>query len=183
MKVEIVKCDITDLDVEAIVNPSNSTGSMGGGVALTIKKRGGIDIEDEAVRKSPVKIGDAIITTAGKLKANYVIHTPTMKKPMKTNAENIRKATLAALRKAYEKNIRSVAFPLMGAGIGGLSPRTSATTMLNVIQHFLKEHPKAFKRIVVVAYSREDFEDLLSVANDFNVIVNCDLKAVLSKVK
>src|SRR3989338_11123305 len=77
-EIKIVQGDITEIEAEAIVNAANNQLLMGGGVAGAIKKKGGKIIEDEAVKKGPIEIGAAISGSAGKLKAEYVIHAATM---------------------------------------------------------------------------------------------------------
>jgi len=81
IKITIEQGDITTLEVDAIINPANSYGYMGGGVAGAIKEIGGQEIETEAVAKAPIPIGSAVITTAGSLKAKHIIHAPTMEQP------------------------------------------------------------------------------------------------------
>jgi len=110
--VEIVSFhgDITTLEVDAIVNAANTRLVMGGGVAGAIKRAGGKEIEEEAVAKGPIRIGEAVETTAGKLKAKFVIHSPTMDMDFKTDENKIRLAVRAALKKAEELGIESIAF-------------------------------------------------------------------------
>jgi len=118
--VEIVvkKGDITEEVVDAIVNPANSFMIMGGGVAGAIKRKGGASIEQEAMAKAPVDIGHAIATSAGRLKAKYVIHAPTMRYPAsKTNEDNVRLAVRASLKLARELNISSIAHRRWGSSI------------------------------------------------------------------
>lgn len=154
-KIEIIKGDITEVEADAIVNPANSYGKMGGGVALAIKNRGGKEIEKEAMSKAPIDIGDAISTTAGKLKARYVIHAPTMKKPSQpTDIETIKKATSAALEEALRLKVSSVAFPGMGTGVGGLPKEKAAKSMIEVMKKFLERKGKKIK-IILVAYDDE----------------------------
>lgn len=71
-KVELYQGDITELEVDAIVNAANDRLRMGRGVAGAIKRKGGQIIEDEAVRQGPIPVGEAVVTTAGTLKAKYV---------------------------------------------------------------------------------------------------------------
>lgn len=93
VKISVITGDITKLKVDAIVNPANSMLLMGGGVAGAIKKVGGKEIEDEALKSAPISVGEAIATNAGKLKAKYVIHAPTMEKPaMQTTVDNVKLA-------------------------------------------------------------------------------------------
>ncbi|MFH7882684.1 MAG: macro domain-containing protein, partial [Candidatus Aenigmatarchaeota archaeon] len=106
----IKKGDITEEECDAIVNPANSLGIMGGGVALAIKKKGGEEIEREARAKAPIKVGEAIATKSGKLKCKYIIHSPTMEKPaQKITLENVKLATRAALELARKMNLKSIA--------------------------------------------------------------------------
>ena len=70
--------DITEYEVDAIVNAANSELSMGAGIASAIKRKGGVIVEEEAARQGPVEVGDAVVTTAGNLPANYVIHAAVM---------------------------------------------------------------------------------------------------------
>lgn len=126
----VLEADITQLDVDAIVNAANDRLWMGGGVAGAIKRAGGQEIEDEAVRKGPTKVGDAIVTGAGRLKARYVIHAVTMAQDLQTSAEIIRQATKSALRRAAELGLRSIALPALGTGVGGFPLATCAKLMV-----------------------------------------------------
>jgi O-acetyl-ADP-ribose deacetylase (regulator of RNase III) len=137
MKIVVEKKSLLDLKVDAIVNPANSKGEMGGGVAGAIKKQGGAQIEKEAMAQAPIAIGEAILTTAGKLACKYVIHSPTMEKPAeKTTAEKVFRAAAAAIELAKKKGIKSLAFPGMGTGVGRLTPEASAKSMVDAIRNF-----------------------------------------------
>jgi len=150
MKVTIVKGDITEAKAEAIVNPANSYGRMGGGVAGVILRKGGKEIENEAIKKGPIPIGKAVLTGAGSLSCTYVIHAPTMKQPAQlTTAEKVKKATEAALVCAEENDIKSIAFPGMGTGVGGVKPDDAAKAMLDAIESF---QGTRLSEIVLVAY-------------------------------
>ena len=109
MKIEILKDSILNVKVDAIVNATNSLGYMGGGVAGVIRKAAGTDSEEEAVNKGPTPVGEACITTAGKLKFKGIIHAPTMEQPaMRIPSENVYKATKAALELAEKEDRKSV---------------------------------------------------------------------------
>ena len=151
-KVEIIKGDITKVPANAIVNPANSYGYMGGGVAYAIKKAGGEEIEKEAIKKAPIPVGRAIHTTAGKLNAKYVIHAPTMERPaMRTTVDKVKKAVIAALNVAEELNLSSIAFPGMGTGVGGVKPLEAAKAMKEAIE---EKKPK-IEKILLVAFDEE----------------------------
>jgi O-acetyl-ADP-ribose deacetylase (regulator of RNase III) len=93
VKISVTTGDIIKLEVDAIVNPANSLLIMGGGVAGAIKRVRGKEIEGEALKSVSVPVGKAIATSAGKLKAKYVIHALTMEKPaMQTTMDNVKMA-------------------------------------------------------------------------------------------
>ena len=104
-EIKIIQADITELNVDAIVNAANNELWMGGGGAGAIKKKGGKIIEDEAVKKGPIEIGAAISGSAGKLKAKYVIHAATMGMNFKTDEVKIRAACNSSLKEAEKLKI------------------------------------------------------------------------------
>jgi O-acetyl-ADP-ribose deacetylase (regulator of RNase III) len=139
-KIELYLGDITDLEVDAIVNAADNHLRMGGGVAFAIKRKGGKIIEDEAVEQGPISIGDAIITTAGKLKATYVIHAAAMGLDFKTDENKIKNATKNSLKRAEELKIKSIAFPAIGTGIGHFPAKRAAEIMIDVVkEHIAKQ--------------------------------------------
>jgi O-acetyl-ADP-ribose deacetylase (regulator of RNase III) len=148
IKIKIVQDDITELDVDAIVNAANSYGYMGGGVAGAIKGKGGEEIEMEAVSQAPILIGHAVITKAGKLRCRHVIHAPTMEQPASlTDVGKIQEAVKAALECADENNIERIAIPGMGTGVGGVLKDKAAKAMLEVIINF---EPNSIKEVILV---------------------------------
>lgn len=161
----VLRGDVTKIEADAIVNPANSFGYMGGGVALAIKRAGGEEIEREAVSKAPIPLGKAVATKAGKLKARFVIHSPTMSEPAgRTDEEKVRKATLAALLCGEEKGARSIAFPGMGTGVGGLDYRKAALCMVDVIKEFTKK--TTIPKIILVAYNNDLYEEFVNAVTD-----------------
>lgn len=162
VEISTEKGDITEEKrADAIVNPANSLGMMGGGVAFAIKKKGGTEIENQAMKKAPISIGFAVATTAGKLPADYVIHTPTMERPAESiNLENVKKATIAALKCASKLNINSIAFPGMGTGVGGVSKKDAAKIMINSIREFFsKETKTSLKKVILIGYDDELYQE------------------------
>ncbi len=157
-EVRIFKGDITELKVEAIVNAANNKMLMGGGVAGAIKKKGGSIIEEEAMDKAPIPIGNSIYTSAGRLPAKYVIHAATMGMDFKTDEIKVRNATRSALRVADELNVRSVAFPALGCGVGGFPLLASAKIMGQEVLKYLREHDTKISEITFCLISTEAFE-------------------------
>ncbi|MCD6468154.1 MAG: macro domain-containing protein [Thermoplasmata archaeon] len=155
MSLTVKKGDITRVVCDAVVNPANSLGYMGGGVAGVIKRVGGLEIEKEAVSKAPIPVGSAVATTAGLLPCRFVIHAPTMEKPaMRTSVEKVRRATRAAFVVAKKLGLKSIAFPGMGTGVGGVDTRDAARVMVDVAREYLGD----FDEIVFVDVN-EDMVD------------------------
>jgi len=150
--VVVVVSDITKLDVDAVVNPANSLMIMGGGVAGAIKRVGGEEIEVEARRYAPVPVGQAIVTSGGKLRAKYVIHAPTMERPaQRIGSENVYLATRAALEKAVEIGISTIAIPGMGTGVGGVPYRVAAKEMIRALKEVLSKGKGKLSKVFLVA--------------------------------
>ncbi|HJX23536.1 MAG TPA: macro domain-containing protein [Candidatus Bathyarchaeia archaeon] len=130
--------DLTQEQTEAVVNPANSTLTMGGGVAAAIKLAGGEEIEMEAVKQAPCPIGKAIYTQGGALSAKYVIHSPTMTGPAtRIDPSFVKKATGAALNLAKELQLVTISIPGMGTGVGGVSYKDATRVMIEAIRNHI----------------------------------------------
>ncbi len=148
MEIVILEGSLLDVEADVIVNPANSLGTMGGGVAGVIKKAGGSIIEKEAMLKAPISVGSAIFTSAGRLKFKGVIHAPTMEEPaIQTTEEKVRKAVRAALELADNMGFKSIAIPGMGTGIGRLPKEVAAKAMMGEIVNFI---PINLEKVVLV---------------------------------
>lgn len=148
--------DITELGVEAIVNAANNHLWMGGGVAGAIKRKGGQEIEAEAVKKGPIPIGEAVATSAGRLKAKYVIHAATMGQDGQTNETKIRNATTNTLLRARELGVTSIAFPALGAGVGGFPLGKVARIMLTQVKAHASV-PTSVQEVVFALYDQQAY--------------------------
>ena len=151
--------DITEFEGDAIVNAANDKLSMGAGVASAIKRKGGTIIEEEAVRQGPVDVGEVVVTTAGNLAANYVIHAAVMSGDLRSTPELVRRATLATLRKAEELKLHSLAFPAFGTGVGRMDPKDSAESMIGALRSHLAEVPaSSLRQIHLVLFQEETYQ-------------------------
>lgn len=155
LNVEVKRGDLTKERADAICNPANSLMFMGGGAAGAIKRAGGDEIEREALRHAPVAVGRAIATTAGKLRARWVIHAPTMERPaMQTTEEKVYSATKAALECAESVSSQSLILPGMGTGVGGLSPERAARAMVKALKEFAHS-ARSLREIILCDLSGE----------------------------
>ena len=157
INIEVWRGDITQLELDALVNAANNRLWMGGGVAGALKRAGGKEIEDEAVNKGPIPIGEAIVTGVGKLKARYVIHAAVMGQDLKTDAEKIRQAIKNSLLRADEIGIKSIAFPALGTGVGGFPLDECARIMISEArQHSTRE--TGLERVVFALYGEPAYQ-------------------------
>lgn len=155
-RVEVLQGDITELEVDAVVNAANSLGEMGGGVAGALRRKGGIEVEREAMERAPIPVGTAVVTTAGKLPCKKVIHAPTMERPaMATIPEKVRLAARAALETAEREGLASVAIPGLGTGVGRVSAEDSARAILEEVCAF---RGRRLRRVILVDVDREMVE-------------------------
>ena len=165
MLIHIAKSDITEMAVDAVVNPANTLGIMGGGVGAVLSRKGGPSIQREAMSLAPIAIGAAVVTAAGNLWAKHVIHAPTMEEPgMKVGVEDVRRATRAALIAAAHKGLDVIAMTGLGTGLGGVDPDDAARAMVDE----LRAHRQAKPTTVYVVDLNEEVlaavEDALRLA-------------------
>jgi O-acetyl-ADP-ribose deacetylase (regulator of RNase III) len=161
--VAIERGDITDAEVDAIVNAANTTLLMGAGVAGAIKRRGGVIIEEEATRQGPVDVGEAVLTTGGNLLATHVIHAAVMGPDLKTDGEKIGTTTRSILALADKHRITSMALPALGTGVGHVPASVSADAMLSAVVPHLRSGQTSLRRVVFVLY-QDDAEKAFTAA-------------------
>lgn len=153
--IEIIQGDITKIEADAIVNAANKRLIMGGGVAGALRRAGGEEINEEAINKGPIPIGEAAVTGAGRLKAKYVIHGAVMGLDFYTDADKIKAATENSLKRAEELKLKTIAFPAFGTGVGGFPMEECAEIMLDVVKNFKY---KSLGKIIFVLFDKKGYE-------------------------
>ncbi len=140
-RIQIQQGDLTEMDVDAIVNAANNDLILGAGVAGAIARKGGDSIQRECDHIGSIPVGYAAITGGGKLKARHVIHAASMSLGgMRTTAKTLRTSTAHSLRLAAERNLKSIAFPAVGTGVSGFPMDECAQIMLTeALQHLKGE--------------------------------------------
>jgi O-acetyl-ADP-ribose deacetylase (regulator of RNase III) len=162
MQIHLSKSDITLMAVDAIVNPANSLGIMGGGVAFALSHSGGPSIQREAMSLAPIAIGAAVVTNAGTLSARHIIHTPTIDEPgQKATIENVRRAMHAALLAASVRGFDVIAIPGLGTGLGGVDPSEAARAMVDELHGHKGEKPTTVWLVDLDSETLEWLEDTL----------------------
>lgn len=144
--------DVALLDVDVVVNAANDRGWMGAGVAGAIKRAGGEGIEADAMRGAPGRPGTAWTTGAGALQARHVVHAAAMGQDLLTSAPLIEAATAAAVVCARDVGAATVAFPVLGTGVGGFDLREAARLMARVLATEVVADPGALTDVVFAVF-------------------------------
>ncbi len=137
----LVSADLTERDVDAIVNAANTHLQHGGGVAGAIVRKGGQIIQDESDRIGYVPVGGAAITGAGRLKAKFVIHAVGPRMGEGDEDAKLRKAITSVLALAADKGLKSISMPAISAGIFGFPKDQCAKILVRGSVGFLKSNP------------------------------------------
>ena len=137
----LVSADLTERDVDAIVNAANSRLQHGGGVAGAIVRKGGRAIQEESDRIGHVPVGGAAITTGGKLKARYVIHAVGPRMGEGDEDNKLKSAINSVLDLASEERLKTISVPAISAGIFGFPKDRCAKILVGEAAAFLKSNP------------------------------------------
>jgi len=160
VKIELIRGDITKLDVDAIVNAANSRLVGGGGVDGAIHRAGGPSImkQCDVIREEQggCPTGQAVLTTGGNLPAKYIIHTvgPVWKGGHQNESMLLASAYLSSMDLAWETKLKSIAFPNISTGVYGFPKMEAADIAINSVQKFM-EHNSLPERIIFVCFDEE----------------------------
>lgn len=152
--IEIIKGDITQLEVDAIVNAVNPQLIPGGGVDGAIRRAAGHSLNEALERLDGCPVGEARLTNGFNLSARYVIHTagPVWQGGEQGEPEQLRSCYRAVLKMAMDRDIQSIAFPCISTGVYGYPKGAAAMIAFSEIQQ-LNSH---FSKVVICCYSDED---------------------------
>ena len=154
--VEVLRGDITACEADIIVNAANNWLKHYGGVALAIVKKGGRIIQEESDKIGYVPTGNAVATTAGKLKARYVVHAVGPRANEQKASEKLKRAILSALKLSEKLEAKSVAMPAISTGTFGFPKRDAAQIFAKTIADFLR-NAKHVREIKMVLYDSETY--------------------------
>lgn len=165
---QIVQGDLTQQQVDGIVNAANSRLQHGGGVAGIIARRGGsiIQVEsDQWVREhGPVSHAEPAYTSAGELPAKFVIHAVGPVWGQGDEDAKLTAAVAGSLRRGDELALRSMAFPAISTGIFGFPKDRAAGIIFNAIEQYFEDHPQSVVALVrLVLYDQPTLDVFLQV--------------------
>jgi len=164
-KIRLVKGDITDQETEAIVNAANSSLMGGGGVDGAIHRKGGPKILEECkkIRENEwpkgLPTGKAVITSGGKLKARYVIHTvgPIWRGGNRDEPRLLSDAYRNSLELAVSRGLKTIAFPSISTGAYGYPVEKASRIVIKTVKSFLEERDR-LEEVRFILFSDSDFE-------------------------
>ena len=154
MQIDVVQGDLLDQSVDVIVNAWNRNIIpwwllLPQGVSGAIKRRGGTQPFREVARHGPIALGQAVLTSAGKLPFRGIIHVAGISMLWRASEFSIRQSVRSAMEIVEREGFVSVAFPLIGAGSGSFNAAKSLAIMLEELQKI-----ESHARVVVVEYRR-----------------------------
>jgi O-acetyl-ADP-ribose deacetylase len=161
-RIEILQGDITKVHVDAIANAANSSLLGGGGVDGAIHRAGGPAILEECrqivARQGGCKTGEAVITTAGNLPAQYVIHTvgPVWNGGHQGERDKLASCYKNSLTIAIQHNCATIAFPNISTGVYRFPKAEAAEIAVNTVLQFL-EKDTLFSKVLFVCFDEENY--------------------------
>jgi O-acetyl-ADP-ribose deacetylase (regulator of RNase III) len=168
--ITLVRGDITEQDIDAVVNAANSTLLGGGGVDGAIHRKGGPEILDECrsirSREYPggLPTGMAVSTTAGRMKARRVIHTvgPVWKGGRHDEERLLVSAYRNSLERARAEGLRSIAFPSISTGAYGYPVAKASRIAIDTVRQWLVDNDDAMDEVRFVLFSEKDYAEYLA---------------------
>ncbi len=160
--VTIKQGDIAEQSADAVINSAGTTLRMGTGVAGALRKAGGEQLNEAAILQGPVDVGDAVVTPAFDLDAEYVIHAASMPHygDSDSTPDSVREAVTNAFDLAEERDCTSVVLPLIGCGLGGVPVATGARVIRDLLNTYQFD---AINDITVLAYTDSEYEIVTTI--------------------
>lgn len=154
---DLVEGDLTDLDVDAIVNPANEGLKLGSGVAEVILKKGGKSIQDECNRIGSTPVGTAVMTGAGTLEVKQVIHAVGPKMGEGDEDRKLASAVRSALALADRNGLKSIGIPAISTGSYGFPVDRCARILLTEVHRYLQGGTK-LERVIVCLHDEDNYQ-------------------------
>jgi O-acetyl-ADP-ribose deacetylase (regulator of RNase III) len=153
----LVKADITDLEVEAFVFYARPSLALGSGFGNAIVRRGGPSIKKELDQIGGIQMTEAVVTSAGNLKAKHIVHAAGPAFQEEHLEEKLRATILNALSCAEGKGIRQIAFPPMGAGFYGIPLSLCCEVMVRAFTDYLGNNT-GLKEVIICANDMREYK-------------------------
>ena len=164
MEYDVVQGDIAAQSADALVNAAGTSLRMGSGVAGALRRGAGAEINEDAMAKGPVDLGDVAVTDAYDLDAEYVVHAAAMPHygDGQATAASIEDATRNVLAAADGRDCESLVIPALGCGVAGFDLETGARIICETIDAYESE---SLQDVRFIAYGEDDFRTVSRVAD------------------
>lgn len=154
--IKLVKGDVTDLEIEAFVFYAQDNLELGSGFGTSIASRGGLSVKTELEEIGSVEPQHAVISKAGEMKADFIVHANGPKFQDDGCEEKLRQTMINTLKAVEEKGIKRIAFPGMGTGFYGIPKPVSAKIMRETIEKHLA-NSTAIEEVVLCLMENREF--------------------------
>ncbi|MFC7239942.1 macro domain-containing protein [Saliphagus sp. GCM10025317] len=163
MDFDVIQGDIAAHSADALVNAAGTSLRMGSGVAGALRRGAGPEINEEAMAKGPINLGEVAVTDAYDLESEYVVHAAAMPHygDGRATEDSIRDATRNALERADELDCQSLVIPALGCGVAGFDLAEGAEIIAREIQAY---EPSTLEDVRFIAYDEREFETIQRVA-------------------
>ncbi len=164
-RIVITVGDITTWDADVIVNAANPSLMGGGGVDGAIHRAGGSKILEECkeiqqeLYPDGLPVGEAVVTTAGNMRAKYVIHTvgPVWCGGDAGESEKLKKCYLNSLKVAENENCKTIAFPAISTGVYGYPKKEASVVVNSALSDYFRKSNSPLDKIYLIFFDGEDF--------------------------
>jgi O-acetyl-ADP-ribose deacetylase (regulator of RNase III) len=153
----LVREDITDMDVEAFVFDITEDVKLGSGFGAAIQQRGGIVIQKQLDEIGSCPTGEAVVTEAGILKADWIIHANGPKFREEDEEQKLRSTVRSALARAEEKGVKRLAFPPIGTGLYQVPLDLCSRVMVEEISQHLG-NGSTLEEVLIAAPDTREFQ-------------------------
>ena len=154
-EIRLQQGDLTALEIDSIVHYASPDLVLGAGFGSAIAARGGASIQEELKPFGTIETGEAVITSAGELNSDFIIHAVGPRVQEENTEQKLEKTMDNALKAAKEKGIAKIAFPPMGTGFYGIPLNTCATIMLRAIKNHIAQNSSIKEIVICVLDNRE----------------------------
>ena len=165
-RLEIIKGDITNLNIDAIVNAANTSLRGGGGVDGAIHRAAGPELLAECEQLNGCQTGNAKITAGYNLKAKYIIHTvgPVWSGGFRDEPELLASCYRTCLKLAEERNVMTISFPSISTGVYGYPVSDAAQIAIHEVKSHLEDPNSKVEEVIFVLFDQRTFDAYASAA-------------------
>lgn len=155
IEIDVWQGEIADLEVDALVIPASESLFMTSPVGHALKRRGGDDLEREAVALGPIPAGSAVVTRGGALATPYLIHAVAVGHDLVADEQRLRSAARAALALASQLGLHRLAISPLGSERGVFPPADAARLLIDELARAPESGSELTSAVIAVSSAAE----------------------------